>query len=71
MPAGSPALRLGLCTFGILALELAIIRWLGGQIRILAYFQNLVLLATFLGMGLGATALRGVRPTVVDPAGGS
>jgi len=58
---GSPALRLGLCTFGILALELAIIRWLGGQIRILAYFQNLVLLATFLGMGLGV-ALGRRRP---------
>ena len=29
------------------------IRWLGTQIRIAAYFANLVLVATFLGMGLG------------------
>ena len=50
---GSPALKLGLCTFGILALELAIIRWMSGQIRVVAYFQNLVLLAAFFGMGLG------------------
>jgi hypothetical protein len=34
-------------------LELALIRWLGTQIRIAAYFANLVLVATFLGMGLG------------------
>ena len=29
------------------------IRWLGTQIRVAAYFANLVLVATFLGMGLG------------------
>ncbi len=40
-------------TFAILAMELALIRWMGGQIRIFAYFANLVLLAAFLGMGLG------------------
>src|SRR6185503_3131127 len=50
--AGS-ALDIGLCTFAILALELGLIRWIGGQIRIVAYFSNLILLAAFLGMGLG------------------
>jgi hypothetical protein len=48
-----PAVELALTTFAILVLELALIRWLGTQIRIAAYFANLVLLAAFLGMGLG------------------
>ncbi|HUL95058.1 MAG TPA: hypothetical protein VLT89_03545 [Usitatibacter sp.] len=48
-----PARALFLTTFSILVLELAMIRWLGTQIRIAAYFANLVLLAAFLGMGLG------------------
>jgi spermidine synthase len=48
-----PAVELALTTFAILVLELALIRWLGTQIRVAAYFANLVLVATFLGMGLG------------------
>jgi SAM-dependent methyltransferase len=44
---------IGLATFGILALELALIRWTSSQIRVFAYFNNLVLIGTFLGMGLG------------------
>jgi len=50
---GAIAAELALTTFSILVLELALIRWLGTQIRIAAYFANLVLVATFLGMGLG------------------
>jgi hypothetical protein len=50
---GNPAARLALVTFSILVLELSLIRWLGTQIRIAAYFANLVLLAAFLGIGLG------------------
>ena len=42
--SGSTALNLGICTFGILALELGLIRWISGQIRIVAYFSNLILL---------------------------
>jgi SAM-dependent methyltransferase len=43
----------GLTTFGILALELALIRWTSSQVRVFAYFNNLVLIGAFLGMGLG------------------
>src|SRR5690348_13298072 len=50
---GGPAVELALTTFAILVLELALIRWMGTQIRVAAYFANLVLVATFLGMGLG------------------
>lgn len=53
LPVPGPAAALAATTFAILVLELAMIRWLGTQIRIAAYFANLVLLATFLGMGLG------------------
>jgi SAM-dependent methyltransferase len=60
----SRAFDVGFCTFSILALELALIRWTSGQIRIVAYFSNLVLLAAFLGMGLGI-ALGRKRPGLV------
>ena len=53
-----PALSLALATFSILVLELAMIRWLTTQVRIAAYFANLVLLAAFLGMGLGVGLAR-------------
>jgi hypothetical protein len=59
------AVRLGLVTFGILVLELAIIRWIGSQIRVFAYFSNLVLIAAFLGMGLGV-ALGRKYPRLFD-----
>jgi len=52
---GGPLVRLALATFGILALELAVIRWMSGQIQIFAYFNNLVLIGAFLGMGLGVS----------------
>ena len=46
-------LQIAMATFGILALELALIRWMSGQIRVFAYFNNLILIGCFLGMGLG------------------
>ena len=33
--------------------ELALIRWLGGNVLYLSYFSNIVLLGSFLGIGLG------------------
>jgi hypothetical protein len=50
---GSVPFRIALTTFGILALELALIRWTSSQVRAFAYFNNIVLIAAFLGMGLG------------------
>src|SRR4051812_25510128 len=60
-------LDVAICTFGILALELALIRWTGGQVRIVAYFANLILIAAFLGMGLGVVLGRR-RPALVHAA---
>jgi hypothetical protein len=51
-------------TFGILALELAIIRWMSQQIRVFAYLNNVILIGAFLGMGLGV-ALGRRRPGLV------
>jgi len=40
-------------SFASLYLELMLIRWIGTEIRIFAYFQNLTLIACFLGFGVG------------------
>jgi SAM-dependent methyltransferase len=40
-------------SFLMLYFELAVIRWIPGQVRVLAYFTNFVLIACFFGMGLG------------------
>jgi hypothetical protein len=34
-------------------MELGVIRWISGEIRLLSYFKNLVLLAAFLGLAIG------------------
>jgi hypothetical protein len=55
------ALELGAASFIVLFQELTLIRWLPGQIRVLAYFPNLILLSAFLGLGLGCLRAGG-RP---------
>ncbi|MDP9374510.1 MAG: methyltransferase domain-containing protein [Chloroflexota bacterium] len=42
----------------LLFFEILAIRWLSAEVRIFAYFHNLVLLFAFLGMGLGAALAR-------------
>ena len=46
-------LRLVLSSALMLFLELALIRWLTGNVIHLGYFSNFVLLGSFLGVGLG------------------
>ena len=46
-------LQILLASFLILFQELALIRWLGVEIRAIAYFPNLVLIGAFLGIGVG------------------
>ncbi len=57
-PATIPLPRAGrellAASFAALLLELALIRWLPGHVRVIAYFPNLVLIAAFLGLGVGA-----------------
>src|SRR6478609_2288388 len=40
-------------SFLVLFLETAVIRWMPAYVRLLAYFSNFILLASFLGIGLG------------------
>jgi SAM-dependent methyltransferase len=49
----SRRLVLFLASFLMLYFELALIRWVPGHVRVLAYFTNFVLIACFFGMGLG------------------
>jgi len=52
-PAAAAGRQTALTTLGILILELALIRWASGQVRAFAYFNNVVLISSFLGLGLG------------------
>jgi SAM-dependent methyltransferase len=45
--------RTFLASFLVLFLEVALIRWMPAYIRLLAYFSNFILLASFLGIGIG------------------
>src|ERR1700691_5519124 len=49
----SKAWRLLLISSAALYLEIILIRWIGTEVRIFAFFQNLSLIACFLGFGLG------------------
>jgi hypothetical protein len=49
----SGGLRLFLLVFLTLYLELTLIRFCGAEIVYLAYFSNFVLMAVFLGLGVG------------------
>ena len=53
MTVSSPAVRTFLASFLVLFLEIALIRWMPAYIRLLAYFSNFILLASFLGIGVG------------------
>jgi len=51
-PAG-PAWRIAFISFVVLSLELAFIRQIPAEVKAISYFTNLVLMASFFGLGLG------------------
>ena len=60
---GSPtgrglAMRLFLVSFAALFLELMVIRWVPSMVRFVAYYANLMLISSFLGLGIGAMLSR-------------
>src|SRR5690348_11663716 len=59
-PPQSPpsVLPLVAASFITLATELVLIRWVPGQVRVIAYFPNLILIASFLGLGAGSLLRR-------------
>ena len=52
-------------SFLVLFLETALIRWLPAYVRLLAYFSNFILLASFLGIGTGCLLAARRRSLVV------
>jgi len=54
-------MTLFLSSFLVLFLEIALIRWMPAYIRLLAYFSNFILLASFLGCGIGCMLVRSRR----------
>ena len=65
--------RVFLASFLVLFLEVALIRWMPAYIRLLAYFSNFILLASFLGIGVGcllAPSRRAAVRLVPAAAGG-
>jgi hypothetical protein len=62
--SGLPSTRLRLVVASALMLfvQLALIRWAGANLVHLSYFSNLILLASFLGIGLGFLRARSARP---------
>src|SRR5579883_2828109 len=56
MKARRAAVELALTSFAALFLELMAIRWLASKVQVVAMFANLVVLSSFLGLGLGSLA---------------
>jgi len=63
--------RVGLASFLVLFLEVALIRWMPAHVRLLSFFSNFILLGCFLGIGLGClladarTRLFGLFPVLL------
>ncbi|MFI5349071.1 MAG: spermidine synthase [Elusimicrobiota bacterium] len=51
-----PSRRLFLASFTALFLELMIVRWAPATVHLIAYYANLMLISSFLGLGIGAMA---------------
>src|SRR5258706_13752817 len=57
-PLRQAGVELAVTSFVVLFQELALIRWIGAEVRVLAYFPNVVLISAFLGLGIGAMRAR-------------
>ena len=57
----SPRVQLFLTSFLGLYAELLCIRWMPAHVRFLSYFTNFILLASFLGLGVGILSARSQR----------
>ena len=63
-PLATPEFRLVLTSATILFVELLLIRWIPANVKYIGFFSNFVLMASFLGIGLGIIlGRRGVRPS--------
>jgi spermidine synthase len=65
-PRVAPLTRIAFLSILIMFLEMLLIRWVGTELRVFAYLQNGVLVAAFLGLGLGARNAR--QPRLLLPS---
>src|SRR5256714_4532190 len=63
----SPRAQLFLTSFLGLYAELLCIRWMPAHVRFLSYFTNFILLASFLGLGVGILSARSPRKLPFGP----
>src|SRR5262245_40064055 len=59
--SGSRGGRLFATSFAALFLEWMLIRWVRSSVRLVAYYANLMLISSFLGLGIGAMLARSAR----------
>ena len=64
--SATPLARIAYLSALILFLEMLLVRWVGTELRVFAYLQNAVLVAAFLGLGLGCRNAR--EPVRLLPA---
>src|ERR671923_1206409 len=62
-------IRLFLVSATLLFTELLLIRWIPANVRYVGFFSNFLLMASFLGIGLGILLGRTGRRLVVSPFG--
>ena len=64
-----PAVRLFLTATSLLFVELLLIRWIPANVIYVGYFRNFLLMASFLGIGLGILWGRDPRRVPISPFG--
>jgi hypothetical protein len=65
----SPALRLFLTATSILFVELLLIRWIPANVIYVGFFRNFLLMASFLGIGMGILWGRDPARIPISPSG--
>ena len=65
-PDRYPFWRLFFISFAALYVEIMMIRWIGTEVRVFAYFQNLALIACFLGFGVGCFRSKVRKPLLLS-----
>jgi hypothetical protein len=66
-PLGGNATRLFLTSLTILFVELVLIRWINANVVYIGFFSNFLLMASFLGIGVGILIGRGGRRIAILP----
>src|SRR6476660_2711059 len=66
-PLSENALRLFLTSASLLFVELLLIRWIPANVKYIGFFSNFLLMASFLGIGVGILVGRDGRSLPVSP----